>query len=205
MPRYRSRDGTHLTVCAVETGGRQQTATVGAGLKPALGRIHQERAGFKLRHRATILADAIILRQFLYRRATIISSRWDQRTRTFKLAHTPSILTLNLRRLEKCLKCIVVGGGIVCGLAQYPHTRPSVKIKPDPIRFGLKHALCGTYSIPRVPQKYHSDDDPSVTGGQRMSLRAEGRNLPKLRRLPRPDGLAMTKPQPRREVSLRPR
>jgi hypothetical protein len=39
----------------------------GAGLKPALGKISKERAGLKpapTLHRATILADKIILRQF---------------------------------------------------------------------------------------------------------------------------------------------
>ncbi len=39
VPRYRSSDGTHLTVCAVETAGRYQTIIVGAPLAaPFLGR-----------------------------------------------------------------------------------------------------------------------------------------------------------------------
>ncbi len=53
---------------AVAIGGWQQTATVGAGLKPALGWISKERAGLKpapTLHRAAILADAIILRHFI--------------------------------------------------------------------------------------------------------------------------------------------
>ncbi|MGO9118910.1 MAG: hypothetical protein ACLQPD_15040, partial [Desulfomonilaceae bacterium] len=54
-----------------------------------------------VRHRATILADAIVLRHFLNRRATIISSLWDERTRTFKLA--PMRRSLGTRKKEFCL------------------------------------------------------------------------------------------------------
>jgi hypothetical protein len=87
VPRYRSRDGTHLTVCAVETGGRQQTATVRRGFvtrpwsdSSRTGRFQTcPYCGIVLR----FLADAIILRHFLNRRATIISSPWNERTRTF--------------------------------------------------------------------------------------------------------------------------
>jgi hypothetical protein len=76
-PRYQCTDATHHTAHAFQLAVGEQTANVGASLKPALGRNSQERAGLKpapTLNRATILADTMILRQSLHHRATFRGS-----------------------------------------------------------------------------------------------------------------------------------